>query len=211
MHVCCKSHEHLLEELEILRRRVTELEALESKQTGLEKALRDSEGRYRQMVETAYEGVWIIDAECRTVFVNQRLAEMLDEQPECMIGKSMDSFMSPEWRDAAREFIELEREGKAESGQYDFKFVRKDGSEVWTIIKITRILDREGQFSGILGMLTDITDRKLAEKDLKRKEAQYRGVFDAAGEGLIIADLDGAILEANPEGPWEYPTEIWFT
>jgi PAS domain S-box-containing protein len=199
VHAGSKSHEQLLEELEALRRRVAELEALETTQTGLEKALRESESRYRQVVETAYEGVWIIDAECRTVFVNRRLAEMLDEEPERMIGASIFSFMGPKWQEVAREFIGLEREGKAAAGQYDFKFLRRDGAELWAIIKTTPIFDREGRFSGILGMLTDITDRKLAETDLKGKEAQYRGVFDAAGEGLIIADLDGAILEANPE------------
>ncbi len=56
----------------------------------------------------------------------------------------------------------------------------------------------DGTVREVVAMVEDITERKLAEDHLREKEAQYRSIFDATSDGLIITDLDGSIVEANP-------------
>ena len=94
----------------------------------VEKALQASEARYRSVVETAQEGVWMVDAEYRTTFVNARMADMLGYAAEEMIGRSVDDFMPEPERLAFRK-RRVERES-GDSSQYDGKYVRKDGSDL---------------------------------------------------------------------------------
>lgn len=67
-----------------------------------EKALRESEARYRRIVETANEGIWTLDAEARTDYVNRRMAEMLGYTPEEMLGRHLFEFMDDEAREEAQ-------------------------------------------------------------------------------------------------------------
>lgn len=162
-----------------------------------EKELRESEERYRLIVETANEGIWIIDAESRTVFANIKMAEMLGFTRNEMIGKSLFEFMDEEGQTIAEIHVDRRRQDIRE--QYDFKFRRKDGTEVWTIMSTVPIFDNMGRYSGVLGMITDITERKLAEKTLRKSEERYRTIFETTGTATIIIEEDTTISLANTE------------
>src|SRR5437870_13387154 len=91
-----------------------------AKQTAL--ALRASEERYRQIVETAFEGVWVIDSNNRTTFLNHRMADMLGYAPEEMIGKPILDFVGPD----AQAAFAANREGQqARQPEHAFQFRRK--------------------------------------------------------------------------------------
>ncbi|MGK7877794.1 MAG: histidine kinase dimerization/phosphoacceptor domain -containing protein [Xenococcaceae cyanobacterium] len=141
-----------------------------------EAALRESEARYRRMIETAWEGIWIIDANSKTTFVNRRMAEMLGYTVEEMIDKRLFEFIDDEWRAIAAYNVERRRQGFRE--QHDFKFRRKDGSDLWVIISANPIFDLAGNYTGSLGMITDITERRQAEEkikaSLKEKQASLK-------------------------------------
>ena len=130
-----------------------------------EEALQKSEERYRQMVETAMEGIWLIDENNKTSFVNQRMAEMLGYGVDEMMGKSLFEFMDMEGLAIAHRNIERRRQNIKE--QHDFKFIRKDGKSVYAIVSTNPFLDDFGNYRGALAMITDITDRKKAEKALE--------------------------------------------
>jgi PAS domain S-box-containing protein len=93
-----------------------------------EQALRESEKKYRQIVETAGEGVWMIDAEGNTTFANQRMAEMLGYSVGEMLGLSLFAFMDEDGKAIAAAAIERRRQGIKE--QHDFRFCRKDGTDL---------------------------------------------------------------------------------
>ncbi len=143
-----------------------------------EEALRESEERYRRILETTYEGAWIIDADGKTSFVNPRMAQMLGYTVEEMLGKHLFEFMDSEGQAIATAQLEHRRQGIHEN--HDFKFCRKDGSDLWTIVSTTAIFDHTGQYTGALAMLTDISDRKRVEEALKASEARLSAILSSA-------------------------------
>ncbi|MCX5894181.1 MAG: PAS domain S-box protein [Deltaproteobacteria bacterium] len=126
-----------------------------------EESLRRSQENYRRLSKTANEGIWILDPGNNTAYANPKLAEMLGYTPEEMLGASFFQFMTAEARINAE--IDLGRIRQGMSRKHDFKFRRKDGGDLWAILSTSPILDDEGHYQGMLGMLTDITGRIRAE------------------------------------------------
>ncbi|MBF0510142.1 MAG: response regulator, partial [Deltaproteobacteria bacterium] len=137
-----------------------------------EKALRESEQRYRRIVDTTNEGILALDENVRITFANPRMAEMLDFQMAEMLGRDFASFiLEEELPDHARK-MEARRQGLAE--QYERRFLCKNGQVVWTLVSATPIFDAGHQFIGSFGMFTDITERKRMEEEQARLEQQLR-------------------------------------
>ncbi|MEW6494024.1 MAG: PAS domain S-box protein [Cyanobacteriota bacterium] len=158
----------------------------------VEEALRESEAQYRRLIETAEEGIWILDAECKTTFVNAKIAEMLGYTVEEMMGMSVFGFLDAQGQAIAAEYLDRCRQGIAE--QYDFQFRRKDGSKLWTLMSSNPIFDKAGQYVGALGMLTDITERKATEAALLSISKAVESSSDAIG----ITDCIGRSIYHNP-------------
>lgn len=141
---------------------------LVTRRIDLEEALLEGERRYRQIVETTHEGIWIIDPESRTTFVNAQMARMLGYSPEEMLGMSMYDFIGPGWRAVAARNVERRRHGIEE--QHDFTFLRKDGTDLHALLDTNPLFDEAGRYAGSLAMVSDITARKKMEQQLE--EAQ---------------------------------------
>jgi PAS domain S-box-containing protein len=176
--------------------RATHLAAIAIAHDRSERAVRQSEERYRQIVDTAYEGVWLLDAEARTLLVNERTAKMLGYEPGELLRRRMVDFMDETSR-AAAEGTFLQRLRKM-SEQFEFQFVRKDGTRFWALVCGSAIRDGAGEIIGALGMLTDITELKVTEEALRRSEAEFRVVFEGAAFGMALMDEAGRALRANP-------------
>jgi PAS domain S-box-containing protein len=131
-----------------------------------EEALRKSEKKYRQLVELAQEGVWVIDAENKTTFANPRMAEMLSYSEAEMLGKHLFSFMDERGMEIAKWNLERRRQGIKE--QHDFEFLRQDGTRVYTSMETSPINDEEGNYVGALALVADITERRRAEEALRQ-------------------------------------------
>jgi PAS domain S-box-containing protein len=129
-----------------------------------ELALRESEEKFRRIVETANEGVWVLDADHHTTFVNRRLADMLGYAPGEMLGTAFDDFVARRSRDTARAQLLRLRQGLPQAQEH--KLRRKDGGELWTLISASPIQDAYGHYQGAIGMLTDISERKKTEEAL---------------------------------------------
>jgi len=134
--------------------------------------LRASEARYRRIVETTNEGVWMVDAAGRTTFANARMATMLGyDDPSELLGVDSARFLPEEDRAAAAARAEARRAGIG--GQVEARLVRRDGEIVWVLVESTPILGEalEGQprpFEGILLMVMDVCARKRAEDERGR-------------------------------------------
>jgi PAS domain S-box-containing protein len=137
-----------------------------------EETLRESEERYRRIIETAQEGIWVIGEDGLVTYVNDRLASMLGHSRDAILGHPVDDFIDLEFHETARGNRERRKLGLKE--QYLFTFRRKDGSPLHTIVSSNPLFDKQGNFLGSLGMLTDITERTLAEKDRAKLEEQLR-------------------------------------
>ena len=138
----------------------------------VEEGLRESEEKYRTIVETANEGIWTVDAERKTTYVNNKMAEMLGYSPEEMIGRSGLDFTDKEGK--AISDLKLEQRQQGIKGSHEFKLIRRNGSPLWTIVSAQPLLDEDGKFAGSTSMLTDITERKTMEEALKKSAEKIK-------------------------------------
>ncbi|HKI99149.1 MAG TPA: PAS domain S-box protein, partial [bacterium] len=159
-------------------------------------ALAESEARYREIVETTHEGVWVIDGDLRTTFVNQRMAEMLGYSPEEMLGRSSLDFMAPKELSSANQAVARSRAGQSE--QSEWTLVRRDGEHIVVLANLTPRVDADGRHLGALGLFADITERKQAEAELARREREYRLLLENAYDAILLVDRTNHIIETNP-------------
>jgi len=164
--------------------------------------LRASEERYRRIINTAHEGIWIINAEERIEYVNQRMAEMLGYSVSAMLDRPVFNFMDELARSEAKRNFERRKQGITE--QHDFRFRRQDGSDLWTIVSTNPIFSQTSEFQGEIAMITDISDvyselrlRKQAEEKLKQSEARFRSVVESNMIGIGFWEGDGYITDVN--------------
>jgi diguanylate cyclase (GGDEF)-like protein/PAS domain S-box-containing protein len=162
-----------------------------------ELALQASEAKYRRIVETAAEGIWILDELNLTSFVNTQMAEMLGYTPDEMIGRSFFDFMAADSRAAAQQPFTALQQSTVES--HDFLFKRRDGTDFWALIASSPLVNEAGDYLGVLGMVTDITDRKQAETQLAHF-AFYDTLTDLPNRAYFCDRLQDSInaYQADP-------------
>jgi PAS domain S-box-containing protein len=152
-----------------------------------EEALRAGEARYRQIVETAAEGIWLVDAEWKTTFVNMRMEKMLGCEPDEMLGQHVTEFMDEEGRRLARDLRGWRNQGVREI--HEFKLLRQDGKHLWVSVATNPIMDESGQFAGALGMVTDITERKREAEEKAKLEAHLRQAQKLEAIGTLAGGI----------------------
>ena len=139
-------------------------------------ALRHSEARFRQLVEVMGEGLWVLDSHGATTFVNRRMAELLGYAPAEMVGRALFDFMAE--ADVAQAKRNLATRLEGQDAQHDFRFLRQDGSELWTIVTGTPVLDEGGKVASVLGVITDITERRRQEQaQLQSQKLESLGIL----------------------------------
>jgi PAS domain S-box-containing protein len=181
-----------------------------SMQRQSEAALRESEKRYREIVETAREGICILDHRQHITFVNRRFSAMLRDSPERLLGRSaLDLVFETEpdvTRDQSSRQFALAR-------TTEHRVRRADGTEFWAAVSFTSMFNQASHMSGFLLMLSDISDRKelesareqLALRLVGAQEEERRRVarelHDQLGQhltGLSLGLSQLELLSANP-------------
>ncbi|MBI5829704.1 MAG: PAS domain S-box protein, partial [Chloroflexi bacterium] len=155
-----------------------------------EDALRESEERYRTLVEYASDGIFLSDAQGRYLDVNPRACDMLGYSREELLSMSIADVIAPEEL-AARpiRFDEL-RAGKALISERQLR--RRDGS--FLEVEISARILPDGRLQGIA---RDITERKRAEAALRESEDRYRDLVENSQDLICTHDLDGKLLSVN--------------
>jgi PAS domain S-box-containing protein len=159
-----------------------------------ERNLRESEENYRRIVETAYEGIWVLDSQFRIQQVNGRIAEMLGYHPREMHGRFIRDFIHPQDIRDHECLVSGRRKGKKEL--YERRYLKKDGTWLWTLVSATPIFSNN-EFIGSFAMITDISERRHAEEALRESEQMYRTIVDTAPGMLIICDSSGKNVYAS--------------
>lgn len=149
--------------------------------------LAESEEKYRVIIETAQEGVWMIDKNNNTVYTNSHMAEMLGYTREEMLHHPLFNFMDEEGKTLAEQNIERRRNGITE--QHEFKFIKKTGESVWTLLETSPIF-KDGKYEGAVAMVMNITERKKAEKELIDSEVKYKHLFESNPMPMWVLDLE---------------------
>ena len=160
--------------------------------------LQASEKRYHRLIDTAYEGIWTINAQGRIEYVNQRMTEMLGYSVEEILDRSVFEFMDEGVRSEAKRKFERCKQGIKE--QFDFCYRRKDGSGLWTIVSTNPIFGETGEFQGAIAMITDMSARVLAEEALHKSEERFRLAIDNFPDTFAIYDANRRIQFVNARG-----------
>jgi PAS domain S-box-containing protein len=132
----------------------------------IEEKLLESEEKYRNIVETANEGIAIIDNMGLVTFANKKLLELLGYNAEEILNKSVYDLIE----DAIVLKRKLDDKFKVVNDSYELKAVCKDGSKLWIHVNLKSIFNEKGEYAGLLGMVTDINQRKKAEESLAKTD-----------------------------------------
>ena len=149
-----------------------------TEKTRAEGKLRESEEKYRNIVETANEGIVKTDSESVITYVNLKMVDMLGYTIEELIGKTIWGFISDEYKPIIKMNLEKRKNGISES--IELKLIHKSGSHLWTHMNSKPLFDKESGYIGAVSLLTDITLRKEAEQALanfeivREKEIHHR-------------------------------------
>ena len=145
----------------VISRDITESKIAEEK-------LRESEQKYRNIVETANEGILIIDDNAVVTYANKKMTDMLGYSLEEGLGRPIWNFLTEENKAIIKRKLEKRKQGINEN--YELKLIRQDDSSLWVLLNAKSIFDKDGKFRGTLSMLTDINEHKKTEEALAKIE-----------------------------------------
>ncbi|MDB6006732.1 MAG: hypothetical protein JWR15_3719 [Prosthecobacter sp.] len=161
-----------------------------------ELALHESEERFRRIAQTAEEGIWTIDAKSLNDYINPKMAQMMGYEAEEIIGRPISDFVDAEGKTLLAAHIKNRKNGI--SAQFEFKYMRKDGSPLWALVSTNPIHNNQGVYVGAMALLTDITARREAETAKRQSDEQFRVIFEQAAVGVALIDsTTGRFLNVN--------------
>ncbi|HYF02231.1 MAG TPA: PAS domain S-box protein, partial [Patescibacteria group bacterium] len=149
-----------------------------------EEALRQSEERYKAVVDNLNEGIIITDEHDKITFVNHRMEELADYSLQELLHQPVDNLI------LKREDLEiiLKRRMQDRLGgirdKYTEQLLRKDGAIIWVEISAAPYLDSSGKIIGSIGVFSDITQRVAAEEAMRQSEEKYRKLINNAPVGI---------------------------
>ncbi len=130
-----------------------------------EHQLRASEERYRRIVETANDGIMLVDAGFRITFCNRRLADMFGYDEQELIGASPGAWRETDDTPLVLQHFHAIRSGR--SREFEGRLPRRDGAPLWVRVSASPIHDGDDNYDGFLAMVSDISSLKVAEQRLK--------------------------------------------
>jgi len=181
----------------LILRSLAREEDLSLQQRAAELALRDSEAKYRALVENIPQRVFYKDLESRYLAVNRQYADDLGMSPQDIVGRDDYAFHPRELADQYRQGDQrVVISGQAEA--FDESYVR-DGREYTIHTVKTPVRDEGGEIIGVCGIFWDITEQRELQDRLKESEASLRAIFENVQEGIMVADAAGGrLVMANP-------------
>ncbi|MGB7573040.1 MAG: PAS domain S-box protein, partial [Thermodesulfobacteriota bacterium] len=162
-----------------------------------EEALRESEERYRTLVETSPDAITLLDLNLNIIMANRpALALYGYESPEEVVGQSALNFIAPEDRPRAVEDVRKMLE-TGSIGTLEYTLLRKGGIPFSAKLRASMIVNVEKKPLAYICISRDITDRKKAEETLKKSEERFKELYDDAPIGYFEYNTDGCITSVN--------------
>ena len=157
--------------------------------------LRESEERYRTLVEDASDIICRTDVTGRFTFVNRAAVNISGFEEDEMLGKNCRVFIRPDKRNEVIKLLVGQAEKRIEKTYCEFPLLTKEGHEVW-IGQNTQLILEDGHVAGFHAVSRDITDRKGVEEALQESESKFRTLFETANDSILLMDQD-IIIDCN--------------
>ena len=161
-----------------------------------ENALRESEERYRLLIETMNEGLGMVDNKGIRTFVNRKFCEMTGYPKEELIGYPAAKLYVEEENQKIFQEQRIKRE-KGENNPYEIVITHKDGNKIQVLVSPKPVYDKDGQYVGSIAIFTDITDRKKAEEKLRESEQRLHRVIEGSPIPTFVIGKDHKVIYWN--------------
>lgn len=166
-----------------------------------EQALRESEEKYRTILESMREGYYEVDLKGNFRFFNDALTKIFGFSPDEMLGMNFREYYPDEatTNRAIRTFNHIYKTG-IDLELFDWNIKRKDGTEAVFEASATLMRNRQGEPLGFRGIVRDVSARKEAERARRKAEFRYRELFENANDVVYTHALDGTLTSLNKAG-----------
>jgi diguanylate cyclase (GGDEF)-like protein/PAS domain S-box-containing protein len=171
--------------------RIQELEtALETLRQGCRQKIQESLAKYRRVLDATSEGFLQLDLDHRIIGSNAALERLLGREGGALLGEPVEALYQ-------KESVYIHFASQAHLS-FEATFETGSGDPIPLLFKRSVLSDSKGVPTGYLVFLTDLTELKQAQEDLRRAEARYRGMYENAAQGMYQSTLDGRLLRVNP-------------
>ena len=160
-----------------------------------ENALKESEEKYRTLVDNIQDGTFIIQ-DAKMQFVNDSFAKMIGYRVDELIDLDFINLVAPEDKKLVVDRYRRRQAGEDIPKEYDFRLLHKDGSTRIHVHMSVGLVDYKGKIAS-MGTLSNITERVKSEEALRNSEESYRELFNNATDAIYIQDKDGLFLDVN--------------
>ena len=161
-----------------------------------DEALRQSEERYRTLVENASDIIFRTDNTGHFTFVNPAALRIIGYEEEVIIGMHYSALIHPDMRSEAIKFFGRQFVKGLNNTYSEYPIITKDGHEVW-FGQNTQLIVENGNVIGFQSMARDITERKQIEGALRKSEENFRLSLDSSPLGVRISTIEAETIYAN--------------
>ncbi len=162
-------------------------------------ALRESEAKYRQLIENANDIIYVHDLAGNYISINDVAERVLGYTRKEALALNMTDITAPEHLELIKENLSRKLAGEAKQTVYAIDCIRKDGQRA-TLEVNSSIITKDGVPVAVQGIARDITERKLAESAVRKSEESYRDLFENANDLIYTHDLEGNFTSLNRAG-----------
>ncbi|MBN1827941.1 MAG: PAS domain S-box protein [Deltaproteobacteria bacterium] len=180
------SYEDLEQRIKILEEEISK-----SKQT--KKILKETETRYKLIMDNVRDTIWLMDMNMRTIWISPSVERQRGFTLEELNSLPLERHLTPESFRVAVTLMEqnLSPERLADpmekiTGSAEMEFYRKDGSTFWADTVLTLIRDEQGLPSGFLGLSRDTTERKMVEEAIRSSEEKFRALSESSTVAIFL-------------------------
>ena len=167
-------------------------------QTLLERALRESEQRFQSAFEHAGVGMALIKLTGEFQQTNEALSNFLGRSRAELLETTLQAVSAPDETPSCTQLLEQFRKGTVRSGEFERRFLAKEGIEAWASLAISTLMDGDNRPSCFVLQLQNITERKRAEEALRRSEAFSRAITENAMDLIMVISTEHRWIYASP-------------
>ena len=184
--------EELNQALDKLRRDIEE-------RTKMEKALQESEARFRHIIDNASDMIYETDRKGNSTYFNPNACVIMKYSKEELLGRNYLSLIRKDYRTITKKFYTKQFLNKIPNTYFEFPAIKGDGTEIWVGQNVQPIIEK-GVVKGFQAVARDITQRKKTEIALAESERRYRSIFEESRDVIYVTDTEGHFLEINQSG-----------
>lgn len=167
-----------------------------------QKKLKESEKKYRFLVESLQEGIWLLEKNDNTSFINLPVAEMLGYPLDEIRQKPFTEFLEESCIQSYHKYLLSQKErALSRTGvltkKEEVTFHRKDGSFLYTLLGISPIYGEDNTYQGAIATIQDISELKQTEIALRKSEEKFRTLVEQASDGIVIIQ-ESMVKYVNP-------------